>query len=307
MKKIIVLLILLVFPLASAQNVFKSQKQIYLAQYYAHLKNNKKALECYLKAINFNSKINSYDYLNAAVIAFKLDKRNVAKNLLIKSVTKQQAPLELIKNYKSLKPYQDSKEMKGVLDQYDDFENQYFRELKNPKAYMEIQNLIAKDQIIRQDYKVFGKLAKKTDSANITKLMELTQKYGWEDRAWVLLWHHRGFTDEQKFVWNFFKPYLESEIKKDNVNKDFFVDFEEFDNSSKDFDQRINLGSIYTCKTIGNINGCSHFKDIKNLDKRRKSVGLPPLYFEYFLNNNSQLPEGYEYNPENLLKDLEDL
>ncbi|MGI9653156.1 hypothetical protein [Chryseobacterium sp. RLHN22] len=303
MKKIIPLLILLVFPLISAQNVFKSQKQIYLAQYYAHLKNDKKALDCYLKAIDFNSKINSYDYLSAASIAFKLDKKNTAKNLLIKSITKQQAPLDFIKEYKSLKPYQDSKEMKEVLDQYNDFENQYFRELKNPKAYMEIQNLIAKDQLIREEENTFLKLSDKVDSVNITKLKELTIKYGWEPRAWVLLWHHRDSYNENNFVWNFFKPFLQKEIEKDNVNKDFFVDFEEFDNSTSN----LQAPAIYELGGIGTLSMNQTYDDIKNLDKRRKSLGLPPLYFEYFLNNNSELPEGYKYNPENLLKDLENL
>lgn len=308
MKKIILLLILLVFPLASAQNVFKSQKQIYLAEYYAHQKEDQKALDHYLEAFKINSKTpNSDAYLEAAAIAFKLKNNKTAKELLSQSITKQLAPLDFIKNFKSLIPYKDSKEMKEVLAQYDDLENQYYRELKNPTAYMEIQNLIATDQLIRKEDKVFGKLAKKTDSTNITKLIELTKKYGWEDRAWVLLWHHRGYTDEEKFVWDFFKPYLENEIKKDNINKDFFVDFEEFENSMKDFRNKTNSGSIYTLNTLGNINNYISFFDIKNLDKRRKSVGLPPLYFEYFLNNNSELPKGYEYNPANLLKDLENL
>jgi len=308
MKKIIPLLILLVFPLVSAQNVFKSQKQIYLAQYYAHLKNDKKALEYYLEAIKINPKVPISDaYLEAASIAFKLKDDKTAKELLIKSITKQLAPLNFLKDYQDLQPYKNSKEMIDVLAQYDNLENQYYRELKNPAAYMEIQNLIALDQIIRKEDKAFGKLAEKTDSANVTKLMELTQKYGWENRAWVLLWHHRGFTDDQKFVWDFFKPFMESEIKKDNVNKDFFVDFKEFDKSMKDSVNKINSSSLYTLNTLGNINYNTTFFDIKNLDERRKSVGLPPLYFEYFLNNNSELPEGYEYNLENLLKDLENL
>ncbi|MFC7348214.1 hypothetical protein ACFQO9_15965 [Chryseobacterium zhengzhouense] len=302
MKKILPLLILLVFPLVSAQNVFKSQKQIYLAKYYAHLKNDKKALDCYLKAIDFNSKINSYDYLNAAAIAFKLDKRNIAKNLLIKSITKQQAPLDFIKEYKSLKPYQDSKEMKEVLDQYNDFENQYFRELKNPKAYMEIQNLIAKDQLIREEENTFLKLSDKVDSVNITKLKELTIKYGWEPRAWVLLWHHRDSYNENNFVWNFFKPFLQKEIEKDNVNKDFFVDFEEFDNSTSN----LQAPAIYELGGIGTLSMNQTYDDIKNLDKRRKSVGLPPLYFGHFL-HEMELPKDYQYNPENLLNDLENL
>ncbi|SIO30259.1 hypothetical protein SAMN05421769_3358 [Chryseobacterium scophthalmum] len=304
MKKIILFLILLVFPLASAQNVFKSQKQIYLAEYYAHQKEDQKALDHYLEAFKINSKTpNSDAYLEAAAIAFKLKNNKTAKELLTQSITKQLAPLDFIKNFKSLIPYKDSKEMKEVLAQYDDLENQYYRELKNPAAYMEIQNLIATDQLIRKEDKVFGKLAEKTDSTNITRLMELTKKYGWESRAWVLLWHHRGYTDEQKFVWDFFKPYLENELKKDNINKDFFVDFEELYATKNNH----HAPAIYKMGGIGRASVNQTYYDIKNLDKRRKSVGLPPLYFEYFLNNNSELPEGYEYNPVNLLKDLENL
>lgn len=155
MKKMILLLILLVFPLVSAQNVFKSQKQIYLAEYYAHQKEDKKALEHYLEAIKINPKNpSSYIYLEAAAIAFKLKKNNTAKNLLTQSITKQLAPLDFLRDFESLKPYKDSKEMKEVLTQYDDLENQYFRELKNPAAYMEIQSLIAVDQLIRQENKI---------------------------------------------------------------------------------------------------------------------------------------------------------
>ncbi|MCX8531298.1 hypothetical protein [Chryseobacterium luquanense] len=307
MKKIILLFILLVFPLASAQNVFKSQKQIYLAEYYAHQKNDQKTLEYYLKAIKINPKVPISDvYLEAASISFKLKNNKTAKELLTQSITKQLAPLDFLKDFESLKPYKDSKEMKEVLAQYNDLENQYYRELKNPAAYMEIQNLIATDQLIRKEDKVFGKLSKETDSMNIIKLMELTKKYGWESRAWMLLWHHRGYTDDQKFVWDFFKPYLENEIKKDNVNKDFFVDFDEFDSSMNDFTNKTNKGSLYTLQTLGNINHNTTYFDIKNLDKRRKSVGLPPLYFEHFL-YGSELPKDYQYNPENLLKDLENL
>jgi hypothetical protein len=306
MKKIILLLILLVFSLSPAQNVFKSQKQIYLAEYYAHLKNDRKALKHYLEAIKINPKNpSSYIYLEAAAIAFKLKKNNTAKQLLTKSITQQLAPFDFLKDFKSLQSYKNSKEIKDVLAQYDNFKNQYFRELKNPAAYMEIQSMIAIDQLIRQENKVFENLNNKVDSANIMRLKELTIKHGWESRAWLLLWHHRGFTENQKFVWDFFKPYLESEIKKDYVNKDFFVDFEEFDYALKN--PQSNKGSIYKTNTLGNINFYRNYSDIKNLDKRRKSVGLPPLYFEYFLNNNSELPEGYKYNPENLLTDLQNL
>ncbi|UFH32043.1 hypothetical protein LNP04_19070 [Chryseobacterium sp. C-71] len=299
MNKILTLLLFFTFQIIFSQNVFKSQKQIYLAEYYAKQKNDKKALECYLKAINFNSKIESDDYLKAASIAFKINERKIAKDLLIKSITKQQAPLDFIKSFKSLKPYQDSEEMKEVLAQYDELENQYFRELKNPKAYMEIQSLIAKDQLIREEENIFQELANKIDSINIITLKELTIKNGWEPRAWVLLWHHRGYYKENHYVWDFFKPFIQKEIEKGNVNKNFFVDFEEFTASTGN----LQAPAIYDLGNIGRLSMNQTYDDIKNLDKRRKSVGLPPLYFGHFL-YGMELPKDYEYNPENLLSDL---
>lgn len=308
MKKIFLILILLVFSTTPAQNVFKSQKQIYLAEYYAHQRDDRNALKHYLEAIKINPKNpSSYIYLEAAAIAFKLKKNKTAKKLMTQSITKQLAPFEFLRDFKSLQPFKDSKEMKEVLSDYYSLENQYYRELKNPAAYMEIQKLIAKDQLIRQENKVFSELAKKIDSANILRLIDLTEKYGWEDRAWLLLWHQRGYSIENEFVWNFFKPFIKKEIEKDNVNKDFFVDFDEFENSIKNLDNHSDNDAIYTLNSIGNVNGSIHYMDIQNLDKRRKSVGLPPLYFEYFLSGVELLPKDYHYNPKNLLSDLENL
>ncbi|MXS71865.1 hypothetical protein GSF70_11625 [Flavobacteriaceae bacterium W22] len=305
MKKIILIFYLFISQCIFCQNVFKSQKKIYLAEYYIHLKNDQKALDYYLEAVHLNPKTNSYDYLKAASLAFKLKKNETAKELITKSITKQLAPLDFIRDFKSLRPFKDFKEMKDVLSDYDSLENQYYRELKNPAAYMEIQRLIAKDQLIRQENKVFGELAKKIDSANITRLIELTGKYGWEDRAWLLLWHHRGRSQDNEFVWNFFIPFIKKEIEKDNVNKDFFVEFEEFDNATENLPNKSNKGAIYTIGGLGSV-GYNHYIDIQNLDKRRKLVGLPPLYFEHLM-YGTELPKDYEYDLRNLLSDLENL
>lgn len=308
MKKTLTFLLFCTFQIIFSQNVFKSQKHIYLAEYYAHQKDDNNALKHYLEAIKINPKNpSSYIYLEAAAIAFKLKDNKIAKELMAQSITKQLAPFEFLSDYKNLQPFKDSKEMKEVLSDYDSLEKQYYRELKNPAMYMEIQSLIATDQLIRQENEIFVKLTNKIDSTNILRLIDLTKKYGWEDRAWLLLWHHRGYSIENKFVWDFFKTFIKKEIEKDNVQKDFFVDFDEFDNAIKNFDNHSDNGAIYTLNSIGNINGSNHFIDIQNLDKRRKSVGLPPLYFEYFLSGVDLIPKDYHYNPKNLLSDLENL
>lgn len=303
MKKTVTLILLFSLQFLLSQNVFKAQKQIYLAEYYTYQKDDTKALDYYLESIKINSKTpESNKYLQAASIAFKLKKNTIAKELLTKSITQQLAPLDFIKSFKSLKPYQDSKEMKEVLSQYDNLENQYYRELKNPAAYMEIKNLIVTDQLIRQQVDIFKNLHSEVDSANIARLKELTTKYGWEKRAWLLLWHHRSSYNENNFVWNFFKPYLQKEIEKDNVDKDFFVDFEELFASK----HNLQAPAIYKLGSIGRASINQVYLDITNLDQRRKSVGLPPLYFEHLL-SGVELPKDYKYNPENLLSDLKNL
>ncbi|WP_177764631.1 tetratricopeptide repeat protein [Flavobacterium sp. I3-2] len=304
MKKLILLVLLFFIQKNYSQNVFFAQKNIYLAEYYHKINNDKKALDCYLKAIKMSpNSVNSYDYLNAAAIAFQLKKNKKAKEILVKSITYQLAPYNFIDSYEKLSDYKKLNEFKVVLKDYNIYEKEYFQNLKNPAAYLSIMNLITKDQLIRQNEKVFDELTHEIDEENINELMILTQKYGFEPRSWLILWHQRGvYSDESNIYWQFFKSYLRNEIKSGNLEKDFFVDFEEFSNKIKD----INNGSIYTLHGLGNLGSGQNFQDIKNLDTRRKEVGLPPLYYEYFINNDS-LPEEYEYDSKNLLKDLENL
>ena len=35
-------------------------------------------------------------------------------------------------------------------------------------------------------------IVSKIDSLNIEELMAITKEYGWQKRAWVILWHQRG-------------------------------------------------------------------------------------------------------------------
>lgn len=70
-------------------------------------------------------------------------------------------------------------------------------------------------------------LMQKVDSLNVAKLMEITKKHGWQERAWIILWHQRGTYGEDNYVWNYFKPLIDKEIEDGKLSRDFWSLFDE--------------------------------------------------------------------------------
>jgi hypothetical protein len=69
---------------------------------------------------------------------------------------------------------------------------------------------------------------KRVDDSNIKRLIEITKKYGWQPKAWLLLWHHRTSYQENNFVWNHFIPLINKEIKQGKISRTFWKPFEGF-------------------------------------------------------------------------------
>lgn len=92
----------------------------------------------------------------------------------------------------------------------------------------EIEKLDFADQYTRQiieekeDRKCLWDLMTKEDSIIISQLIDLTKQYGWNEKAATILWHQRGTYGKSDFVWNYFVPFINGLIKKDEVKKDFF-------------------------------------------------------------------------------------
>jgi hypothetical protein len=74
--------------------------------------------------------------------------------------------------------------------------------------------------------KTTSELMKRVDSLNVARLMEITKKHGWQERAWIILWHQRGTYGEDNYVWNYFKPVIDKEIEEGKLSKDFWGSFE---------------------------------------------------------------------------------
>ncbi len=106
-------------------------------------------------------------------------------------------------------------------------------------------------------------IMKTVDSLNFVRLREICIENGWQENAWILLWHHRGTFGTDHYVWEFFKPFIDNEIASGRVSKSFWAPFEDFI-------------SIQT-------NGFSKYGyhpgkvDPESVNTFRKEVGLPSL------------------------------
>lgn len=81
---------------------------------------------------------------------------------------------------------------------------------------------------IEEYKKLQSELMQKIDSLNVDRLMEITKEYGWQERAWIILWHQRGTHDEDNYVWNYFRPMINKEIEEGKISRTFWSAFEQF-------------------------------------------------------------------------------
>ncbi|MEO1033656.1 MAG: hypothetical protein AAFX55_19890 [Bacteroidota bacterium] len=143
-----------------------------------------------------------------------------------------------------------------------------------------------KDSLIRKKYQsiLWPKLSKEkkefhqkafvyADSLNVRALIDITKEHGWQKEGEMILWHQRGIYDKDSWVWDFFKPYINAEIKKGNIRPFFWARFEDHSSFFK------------TGKTVygfwpGKL-------DPETVNEKRKSIGLPPLTQEEINSRNN--------------------
>jgi len=83
------------------------------------------------------------------------------------------------------------------------------------KKYSKI--IFPKIDKVYKDYNL--KIMRYTDSLNVVKLIDLTKDFGWQEEAWLILWHQRGTYGQENWVWDYFKPLIDEEIRKGNKRK----------------------------------------------------------------------------------------
>lgn len=298
----ILLTSILYHPLIAQNSYDKYNWLIYAAMLEKKKSNFEKAKKYFRKAFSYKKPQGATDVLNYAIVNLKLNKKNKAIELIKNSITMHHAPKEYILSFKEFKALENDRSYNNIVNNYKKFENEFYRNLENPSAFYSVQELIVKDQLVREtsNYLPAGNyfidsnkkneyeyaIINKQDSLNITDFIEITRKYGYQQNGWLLLWHHRGDKYiKNDYVWKFFKPYLKNEIDKGNIERSFFA---QFDDEAMMFE---NNGQYQIYGTYENVK----INDIENVDKRRIEIGLPPLYYDYLI-YGSNLPNDYMIN-----------
>lgn len=297
MKNTKLLLPILIFLICACANKTQDDKKGDFEKYDKYVwsamlqykdKDYTKSLENFQKAIEVIPDENVSDYFYAAAAAFHLDKPELAKKLIIESIVQTKTWKEYFLGFGEFYPYREHKLFGEIEKNYDKYIAEFYDNLEHPEIYREVDSLLEVDQKYRQPPIDWDEMAKH-DSLNINRFMEITKKYGWYDKGWLLLWHHRGShspfgNGESNYIWDFFKPYIDEQIEKGNIRKDIWARYEDEKSVVHNKEQ---IYGFYS----------SQFDeypviDVENLDKRRAKYNLPPFWY---LNEvyNTSLPKGY--------------
>lgn len=160
------------------------------------------------------------DYFYAAAAALHLHKPDIAKELIIQSIVQTKTSEDYFLSFDEFEPFRENKIFNQIEDNYDKYISEFYANLDYPEIYKEVDSLVKIDQKYRQD-PIDWEVTNKHDSLNIKRFMEITKKYGWYRKGWIILWHQRGTYGESNYIWDFFKPYIDKRIKKGKMRKKY--------------------------------------------------------------------------------------
>ena len=221
------------------------------------------------------------DYFYAAAAALHSKDNAEAKRLIIESIKLVNTSNYYFLNFEEFDSFRNEKLFEEIAANYIQYQTSFLSNIANPDIYKEVESLIQKDQDVRNN----GGDIWSIDEQNSNRLIEITKEYGWQKKGWLILWHQRGTYNNSNYVWSFFKPYIDNQISEGKLRKDFWARFD--DEKSID-EKKTQIYGMYW----------SQYKefpieDIDNVDKRRASVGLPPLHYMHKV-YGIELPQEYK-------------
>jgi tetratricopeptide (TPR) repeat protein len=284
-------IVLLIF-LTSCQTVDRSEPDCVFKQYDLYARQamlnymDGQYQECvknFDKAFNIKDDESENDYFYAAAAALRIQDNKKAKDYIIDAIVNENAAYEYFESFQGFDGFRATDELKSISEDYVKYQDEFKRSLPYPELIDEMDKLIDADQSVRGGTSSREQMMKQ-DSLNIQRLIEITDKYGWQHRSWLLLWHHRGSFKDDNYVWSYFRPLIDSLIQTCEIRPDYWAMYE-------DFNAMLTSGNQIYGTMWGNYYNYP-IKDVENIDKIRESVGLPPLWY---MNKvySADLPEGY--------------
>jgi len=226
---------------------------------------------------------NENDYFHAVAAALRIGKETKAGDLIKNAIYFKNANKVYFENFDGFDIYRNTETLISVHKNYDEYSQEYRNQLKHPAIYDEIEAMMEADQAVRDGNSSTEDMVKQ-DSLNIDRLIEITKEHGWQEKSWLMLWHQRGNHTEDNYIWNYFRPVIDSLIVTCEIRKDYWVQFEEHNAIFSTGNQ------IYGMFWRNYDSYPLH--DVENVDKRRDSVGLAPLCYMHEV-YNANLTEGY--------------
>lgn len=232
MKKIIFLVLIFVAYTTYAQNYNFSQyeRQKKLAQYYDSLEEYDSAIAHYdamLSTIGFYP----YDYFEAFETAWKQRNINKANHYLTQGTL---TGLDISRWYsKNIDEFLATKSGLVYLKIKDSLLNVHFENID--KVYFDsLVYLVEIDQKNRDG----GFEMIQNDSLNFEALIRLSEQKGFPtfpetgygcNKAWLLLWHHRGESYPNSNQWQRIIPLIEIKIREGLLKPDFLKMFDDYE------------------------------------------------------------------------------
>ena len=244
----------------------------------------KSALNHLEQAIEVLPKEDEQSYFYAAAAAFHLKKDEKANDLLKSALQNTYVNQDYFNSFEEFNPFRNKEIFKELDENFSKHTQPFYSNLEHPEIFKELDSLLDADQKVRKDGSSKEERVK-IDSTNIVRLMEITKEYGWQEKGQLLLWHQRGTYNEKNWIWDYFRPIINKEIEKGKIRKSFWIQYEEFENV---INKKYQLYGMYPHNY-----DMFPLKDPKNVDKRRDSIGLQPLWVMKKV-YDWPLPDNYE-------------
>lgn len=197
MKNLALILTLLFVFSTNAQVDFEKHSSLLLDAHRAKEKKEYQlALKLYEQAFSINGANSILEYLNAAYCAAQQNDSDTCEKWLIASIVEENASLESLDMYIENEVYAQCFEK--IAGQYDEFQTQYYRAIKHPHVYHKIDQLLQRDQFVREINDYINGISKKEQEIAFDSLIVAQSKNDKEAIAKYKAILFPKVSDEQK-------------------------------------------------------------------------------------------------------------